>query len=90
MSIHKQLNIKAIPTCHIYHPLSLSSGLDGLGRRPVEELKMDRKSWSLLERVMKWYVDGSCDLGDFNGGDGEAYGHDNKNSDDGGYLDVEL
>jgi len=101
VSLHKQLKVKAIPSCHIYHPLSpslssssLSSSADesdGLGcsprplfgKRPVEELRMDRKSWSLLEKVMKWYVDGSCDVSDFNGGD-------NDGNDDDGYLEVEL
>ena len=51
-NLHQGLEVPSLPYGHIYHP---TSGL-------VEELKISRKYFRTLVRMVKWYEDGMCDL----------------------------
>ena len=51
-NLHQGLEVPSLPYGHIYHP---RSGL-------VEELKISRKYFHNLVKMIKWYEDGMCNL----------------------------
>ncbi|KAL7430697.1 hypothetical protein ACHAXH_004417 [Discostella pseudostelligera] len=54
-NLHQGLEVPSLPYGHIYHP---TSGL-------VEEMKISRKYFHNLVRMVKWYDDGMCNLEDY-------------------------
>ena len=49
---HQGLGVPSLPYGHVYHP---RSGL-------VEELKISKRKFPDLARLVRWYDDGSCEL----------------------------
>jgi hypothetical protein len=54
-NLHQGLEVPSLPYGHIYHP---TSGL-------VEEMKISRKYFHNLVRMVKWYEDGMCNLDEY-------------------------
>ena len=54
-NLHQGLEVPSLPYGHIYHPIS------GL----VEEMKISRKYFHNLVRMVKWYEDGMCNLDEY-------------------------
>jgi len=54
-NLHQGLDVPSLPYGHIYHP---NAGL-------VEELKISRKYFKNLVRLVRWYDEGECGLDEF-------------------------
>ena len=54
-NLHQGLDVPSLPYGHIYHP---QAGL-------VEELKISRKYFRNLVRLVRWYDQGECKLDEF-------------------------
>lgn len=52
--LHASLGVESIPFVHVYHP---EAGL-------VEQRKVSRKYYSSFEKVVKTYLEDSCDVTD--------------------------
>lgn len=54
-NLHQGLGVPSLPFGHIYHP---TGGL-------VEELKIAKKNFPKFARVLKYYLDGKCDVEEY-------------------------
>lgn len=74
-NLHQGLGVTTLPFGHIYHP---TGGL-------VEETKISKKHFARFAQVLKTYIDGKCEISDFEQeeeGAGEGFRTDETDHDD--------